>query len=116
MSTSPDTSNTEPITHTTVPAEGSILGRVVALLTPVFTAAAGWLAGLVAKAVPGAHLDNAQIATFMTATAAAALAAAYKWLTGWHHHEQRVSDGTAPAVRAAKSTKPAPRRNARLGN
>ena len=34
--------------------EGSLIGRFVALLSPVFVIAAGWLAGIVGKAVPGA--------------------------------------------------------------
>jgi hypothetical protein len=89
-------------------SEGSVLGRVVAVLTPVFSVAAGWIAGVVAKLVPGAHLTQGQIVTFMTAAASAALAAAYKWLSGWQLHEQRVADGKARPVRYQKATKQAP--------
>jgi hypothetical protein len=37
--------------------EGSMLGRWVALFTPVFVVVAAWAAGRVAQLVPGAHLD-----------------------------------------------------------
>lgn len=78
--------------------ETSTIGRGVTLLTPVFAIAAGWLAGVVAKVVPGAHLDRAQITTFMVAAATAALTAAWKWLQGWQQHERLVAAGQASPV------------------
>ena len=67
----------------------------MAVLTPFFASSAGLLAGWVASVVPGLHLDPAQIVTFMTAVALAALTAAWKWLQGWQQHEQRVAQGKA---------------------
>lgn len=82
-----------------LPTEASLIGRFVAILTPVFAIVAGWVAGLVAQWVPGAHLDQNQIVAFMTAAAAAALAAGWKWLQGWQQHEALVSRGLAVPVR-----------------
>lgn len=45
----------------------SLLGGFVALPTPVFVVVAGWLASVVAQAVPGAHLDQNQLVAFMAA-------------------------------------------------
>jgi hypothetical protein len=70
-----------------------MIGRFVAILTPVFAIAAGWFAGLVAQAVPGAHLDQTQIVAFMTAAAVSALTAGWKWLQGWQQHEALVAEG-----------------------
>ena len=72
--------------------ETSLLGRFVALLTPVFVVAAGWVAGVVARAVPGAHLNQGELVAFMVAAATAALAAAWKWLQGWQQHELLVAE------------------------
>jgi hypothetical protein len=77
--------------------ETSVIGRVVVVLTPFFVIAAGWIAGLVARRVPGANLDQAQIVTFMTATATSVLAVAWKWLRGWQQHELLVAEGRARA-------------------
>jgi hypothetical protein len=77
-----------------VPAgEKSLIGRGVALLTPVFAVAAGWLAGVVAKIVPGAHLNRTDVTAFMIAAATAALSSAWKWLQGWQQHERLVAAG-----------------------
>lgn len=73
--------------------ETSMLGRFVALLTPVFVVAAGWVAGAVAKAVPGAHLDQTQLVTFMVIGATGALTCGLKWLHGWQQHERLVAEG-----------------------
>jgi hypothetical protein len=73
--------------------ETSMLGRFVALLTPVFVVAAGWVAGAVAKAVPGAHLDQSQLVTFMVIGATGALTCGLKWLHGWQQHERLVAEG-----------------------
>jgi hypothetical protein len=72
--------------------ETSYISRFVALLTPVFVVGAAWLAGAVAKKVPGAHLDQGQLVAFMIAAATAALAAAWKWLQGWQQHERMVAE------------------------
>jgi len=90
--------------------EASMIGRFVAIFTPVFAVAAGWLAGVVAQAVPGAHLNQGQIVAFMTAASVSVITAGWKWLQGWQQHEARVSQGldvackpgpAAPAAAAA---------------
>ena len=88
--------------------EGSLIGRFVALLGPVFAIAAGWLAGLVASKVPGVQLNPAQITSFMAVASTSALTATWKWLQGWQQHEQMVSQGTVAPRRLARA--PAPRR------
>jgi hypothetical protein len=80
-----------------------MIGRVVALLTPALAIASGWIAGWVAKEVPGAHLSSTQVTTFMVASSAAALTAAMHWLRGWQQHERLVAAGTATPVVEAKS-------------
>lgn len=58
--------------------------RVVVLLTPlVFAPAAGYISALVAKQVPGVHLDSAEVAGVFVAGGTAAVVKAYKWLDGW---------------------------------
>lgn len=94
---------------TEAPSEGSLTGSFVAILTPFFAIAAGWLAGVVAKAVPGVNLDKGQITAFMVAATAAAIAAGYKWLHGWQQHEQRVNSGHETAVKLPNAPKPASR-------
>jgi membrane protein implicated in regulation of membrane protease activity len=80
----------------------------VAILTPVFASLAGLLAGWVASVWPGLHLDPAQIVTFMTAAAVAALTAAWKWLRGWEQRERMVAEGkTVPAAEQRKMRKTA---------
>jgi putative N-acetylmannosamine-6-phosphate epimerase len=69
----------------------------------VFAIAAGWIAGLVAQAVPGAHLDQSQIVAFMAAAAASALAAGWKWLQGWQQHEALVARGLDVPVKQGQS-------------
>lgn len=80
-------------------AEGSLIGRFVAIITPFFALFSGWLAGVVAKAVPGVSLDKGQIVAFMVTVATATLTAAWKWLQGWQQHEQNVADGKSPPVK-----------------
>jgi hypothetical protein len=82
--------------------EASLIGRFVALFTPVFAIAAGWFAGLVAQAMPGAHLDQNQIVAFMTAAAVSAISAGWKWLQGWQQHEALVAQGLDVPVRAGQ--------------
>ena len=79
--------------------EYSLIGRFVAILTPVFAIAAGWIAGVVAKAVPGAHLNQAEIVSFMVAASVSAIASGWKWLQGWQQHEQQVADGKAKPLK-----------------
>ncbi|MBV9204508.1 MAG: hypothetical protein JO037_03680 [Actinobacteria bacterium] len=86
-----------------LPTEASIIGRFVAIFTPVFAVAAGWFAGLVAQAVPGAHLDQNQIVAFMTAASVSAITAGWKWLQGWQQHEALVAQGVAAPVKPGKS-------------
>ncbi|WP_242907664.1 hypothetical protein [Actinomadura terrae] len=85
--------------------EASWLGRLVTLFTPVFAVAAGWFAALIAKIVPGAHLDETQLTSFMIAAMTAALGAAWKWLQGWQQHERLVAEGKATPVKSARSKK-----------
>jgi hypothetical protein len=88
--------------------EGSLIGRFVALLSPVFVIVAGWLAGVVAKIVPGAHLNQTQIVAFMVAAGTSALTASWKWMQGWQQHEQLVAEGKA----APRALPPGPRQRA----
>jgi predicted anti-sigma-YlaC factor YlaD len=94
--------------------EGSQIGRLVAILTPVLAIFAGWIAGYVAQHVPGAHLDQAQLTAFMVATMTSVVAAAWKWLQGWQQHERHVAEGKAKPHREPRPTRPsrAPRKRA----
>ncbi len=83
-------------------SEASLIGRFVALLTPLFAVAAGWIASVVANAIPGVTLDSGQITAFMIAAATAVLGASWKWLQGWQEHERRVAAGQEPPRKAAK--------------
>ncbi|MCQ0007866.1 hypothetical protein [Actinomadura madurae] len=85
-----------------VRAEASWLGRGVALFTPVFAVAAGWLAGVVAQLVPGADLDETQVTAFMVAATTAALGSGWKWLQGWQQHERFVAEGKAAPVKSVQ--------------
>jgi len=86
-------------------AEGSLIGRLVAILTPIFAVLAGGIAGWVAKKIPGVHLDASQIVAFMVAAVTAVLTAAFKYLSGWQQHEQNVADRKSPAIKQAPATK-----------
>jgi hypothetical protein len=77
----------------------------VSWLSPVFAIAAGWLAGEVAKLVPGAKLDKTQIVAFMITASASALTAAWKRLQGWQQHEQLVAQGLVEPRKAAAPRK-----------
>jgi hypothetical protein len=87
-------------------SEGSWLGRLVALFTPVFAVFAGWVAGVVAKHVPGAQLDPTQVTTFMVAAVTAALAAGLHWLHGWQQHERLVVENHATPRVVARTHNP----------
>lgn len=73
--------------------EAALVGRFVTIITPFFTLFAGWLAGLVAHAIPGLNLDRGQVVAFMVTASTATLTAAWKWLEGWQQHEQNVAEG-----------------------
>lgn len=92
----PDPAASGPVTET------SLISRFVAIFMPVFAIAAGWLAGLVARAVPGAHLNQAEMVSFMIAASGSAIAAAWKWLQGWQQHERLVADGKAKPVKPGR--------------
>ena len=73
--------------------EAALIGRFVTIITPFFTLFSGWLAGLVAHAMPGLKLDRGQVVAFMVTASTATLTAAWKWLEGWQQHEQNVAEG-----------------------
>jgi hypothetical protein len=83
----------EQLTQSEPRAEAALIGRFVTIITPFFTLFAGWLAGVVAHAIPGLNLDRGQVVAFMVTASTATLTAAWKWLQGWQQHEQNVADG-----------------------
>jgi hypothetical protein len=85
--------------------EGSLRGSFVAILTPIFALAAGWVAGLVAEIIPGVDLDRGQIVAFMIAATTAVLGVGWKWLQGWQQHEQLVATTEAKPIRKAARPK-----------
>jgi hypothetical protein len=87
-------------------SEGAIINRVVLLATPLITVAAAWLAGLVARHVPGIKLDQTQIVSFMIAIVAVCLAGAWKWLQGWQQHELLVAQKLAAPLKPIIGTPP----------
>lgn len=68
------------------------LNRVVALATPLFAAAAGWVATWLAENVPGVSIDQSALEEIFIAGALIALAPAAQWLHGWQKWEARQSD------------------------
>jgi hypothetical protein len=84
-------------------SENSSISRFVTIFTPIFVIAAGWIAGLVAKHVPGVHLNQTQIVTFMTAVATSGLVVVWKWLQGWQQHEALVAQGKATPRKPGKA-------------
>jgi hypothetical protein len=68
------------------------LNRVVALATPLFAAAAGWVATWVADNVPGVSIDEGALEEIFIAGALVALAPAAQWLHGWQKFESREAD------------------------
>ena len=79
--------------------ENSMIGRFVALLTPIFAVLAGAVAAWVAEKIPGVALDQTQIAAFMVVASTSALTAAWKWLHGLQQHERLVAEGKAKAIK-----------------
>jgi hypothetical protein len=68
------------------------LNRVVALATPLFAAAAGWVATWLADNVPGVSIDQGALEEIFIAGALVALAPAAQWLNGWQKFEARQAD------------------------
>lgn len=68
------------------------LNRVVALATPLFAAAAGWVATWLAENVPGVSIDQSALEEIFIAGALIALAPAAQWLHGWQKWEARQAD------------------------
>ena len=81
------------------------LNRVVALATPLFAAAAGWIATWVADNIPGVTIDQGALEAIFIAGALAALAPAAQWLNGWQKHEARQAEAQA-AVEIANAAPP----------
>lgn len=69
------------------------VNRVVAILTPLLVTAAGAVSVWLTQNVEfiSKYVDQKDVEGIFIAGAAAALAAAYKWLDGWQKHEERVS-------------------------
>jgi hypothetical protein len=94
MRVAPDAmTSSEQVTQAAPRAEAALIGRFVTIITPFFTLFSGWLAGLVAHAIPGLNLDRGQVVAFMVTASTATLTAAWKWLEGWQQHEQNVAEG-----------------------
>jgi hypothetical protein len=85
--------------------EGSIIGRIVAIITPFLAAAAAWLVGYVARHT-GVKLDQTEIVALMVSVVTAGLGVGWKWLEGLQKHEQRVAEGKAVPIREARTPKP----------
>ena len=83
-----------------------MIGRVVLIATPLLTAGAAWVAGLVARHVPGVTLDQTQIVSFMIAIVAVCAGLAWKWLQGWQQHELLVAHGLAAPIKPVIRTIP----------
>lgn len=56
--------------------------RVVALFTPVFSVAAGWVTSSVAQLVPGVSLNKGDVTALFITGSVVAASAALKWLHG----------------------------------
>ena len=86
--------------------------RVVALLTPVFAAAAGAVATWLAENFPGLSLDPDKLEEVFIAGAVVALAPALQGLHGWQKYEAREAEAAkeiavAHAVAAEQQVEPA---------
>jgi hypothetical protein len=82
------------------------LNRVVALATPLFAAAAGWVATWLADNVPGVSIDQGALEEIFIAGALVALAPAAQWLNGWQKFEARQADAQQ-ALEIAHAAPPA---------
>jgi hypothetical protein len=74
--------------------------RVVALLTPLGAALAGWFSTWVATHFPGVTIDENQLEAVFIAGALFALAPAAQWLHGWQKWETQKAE-TETAVQVA---------------
>jgi hypothetical protein len=81
------------------------LNRVVALATPLFAAAAGWISTWVADNIPGVTIDQGALEEIFIAGALIALAPAAQWLHGWQKFESREADAQH-AVELANAAPP----------
>jgi hypothetical protein len=68
------------------------LNRVVALATPLFAAAAGWVSTWLAENIPGVSIPQSALEEIFIAGALIALAPAAQWLHGWQKWEARQAD------------------------
>jgi hypothetical protein len=68
------------------------LNRAVALATPLFAAAAGFVATWLADNIPGVSIDPGALEEIFIAGALVALAPAAQWLHGWQKYEAREAD------------------------
>jgi hypothetical protein len=87
-------------------SEGAVINRVVLIATPFITAAAAWVAGLIARHVPGVKLDQTQVVSFMIAIVVVCLAGAWKWLQGWQQDELLVAQRLAAPLKAVIASVP----------
>jgi hypothetical protein len=81
------------------------LNRVVALATPLFAAAAGWVATWLAENVPGVSISQDALEEVFIAGALIALAPAAQWLHGWQKWEARQAE-TRQALEIANAAPP----------
>ena len=81
------------------------LNRVVALATPLFAAAAGWVATWLADNVPGVNIPQSALEEIFIAGALVALAPAAQWLHGWQKWEGRQAE-TRQALEIANAAPP----------
>jgi hypothetical protein len=81
------------------------LNRLVALATPLFAAAAGWLSTLLAENVPGVTIDQGALEEIFIAGALVALAPAAQWLHGWQKYETRQAEAQQ-AIEIANAAPP----------
>jgi hypothetical protein len=81
------------------------LNRVVALATPLFAAAAGWVATWLAENVPGVSISQDALEEVFIAGALIALAPAAQWLHGWQKWEARQAE-TQQALEIANAAPP----------
>jgi hypothetical protein len=81
------------------------LNRVVALATPLFAAAAGWVSTWLAENIPGVSIDEGALEEIFIAGALVALAPAAQWLHGWQKYEARKAEAQQ-AVEIANAAPP----------
>jgi hypothetical protein len=81
------------------------LNRAVALATPLFAAAAGWVATWLADNVPGVSISQDALEEIFIAGALVALAPAAQWLHGWQKWEARQAE-TQQALEIANAAPP----------